>query len=187
MKTNMKLSTAQMALATVLAAFSVSTSAHIVLEQNEAVAGSYYKAVFKVGHGCSGSATTGIRVFLPEGVHGAKPMPKPGWALSVTRARLKTPHVSHGKTHEDGVSELSWQVSPAQGGQALADEQYDEFVMQVQLPSQTARVAFRVLQTCEQGQIDWSEVADPRQPTPQLKYPAPLLLLQPAGHDHHKH
>jgi uncharacterized protein YcnI len=182
----MKQNMTRLGLATVLAAFSISTSAHISLEQKEAVAGSYYKAVFKVGHGCSGSATTGIRVFVPEGVHGAKPMPKPGWTLSVTRARLKTPHVSHGKTHEDSVSELNWQVNPAQGGQALADEQYDEFAMQVQLPLQTASVAFRVLQTCEQGQLDWKEVGDARVPQTQLKYPAPVLLLQPAGHDHHK-
>ena len=45
--------------------------AHITLEQPSAEAGSTYKAVFRVGHGCDGSPTRAITVHLPPGVlHG---------------------------------------------------------------------------------------------------------------------
>src|SRR5690606_31052936 len=56
--------------------------AHVTLETAEAPAGSTYKAVLRVGHGCDGAATTAIRVRIPEGVIAAKPMPKPGWELA---------------------------------------------------------------------------------------------------------
>ncbi len=174
-------------MATLFSALPLQASAHIVLEHKQAVAGSHYKAVFKIGHGCTGSATTGIRVWVPEGVQGAKPMPKPGWSLDVRRVRLTTPHVLHGKTVQEDVSELDWKVNPELGGQPLPDGQYDEFVMQVQLPSRPGSLAFRVLQTCESGQMDWSEVPATAKPGERLKYPAPVLKLLPSGHEHHAH
>ncbi len=58
--------------------------AHVTLETTEAPRGAY-KAVFKVPHGCSGSPTTAIKVEVPEGVIGVKPMPKPGWTLSMEK------------------------------------------------------------------------------------------------------
>jgi periplasmic copper chaperone A len=158
--------------------------AHVVLEQKQATVGSYYKAVFKVGHGCNGSATTGIRVFIPQGVNEAKPMPKPGWALSTVNAPLAKPHQTHGKTLLEDVSEVAWQVNPARGGQPLADAHYDEFVIQVRLPQQPGEVAFRILQTCEQGQNDWKELPKAGEKS---KYPAAILKAVPAEHEHHQH
>ena len=54
-------------------------TAHVVLEEPKAVAGRSYKAVLRVGHGCEGSATTGIKVLIPADFQGAKPMPKPNF------------------------------------------------------------------------------------------------------------
>lgn len=162
----------------------LSAQAHVVLETKEATAGSYYKAVFKVGHGCNGSATTGIRVFIPQGVHEAKPMPKPGWSLATAKATLATPHNTHGKTLVEDVSEVAWQVNPAKGGEPLADAHYDEFALQVRLPAQAGTLAFRVLQTCEQGSNDWSELPAAGQKS---KSPAAILKVMPSGHEHHQH
>jgi uncharacterized protein YcnI len=161
-----------------------SAQAHVVLESREAVAGSYHKLVFKVGHGCNGSATTGIRVFMPQGVNEAKPMPKAGWSLSTEKAALDKPHVTHGKTLTEDVSEVAWAVNPAQGGQALADAHYDEFAMQVRLPAQPGELTFRVLQTCERGSLDWKELPSA---TNKPKTPAALLRVKPSGHEHHTH
>ena len=62
---------------TVIATLAASSaSAHITLENREATVGTFYKAVFAVPHGCAGSATVKIRVQIPEGVIGVKPMPK---------------------------------------------------------------------------------------------------------------
>jgi periplasmic copper chaperone A len=180
MKYNLILRTA----GALLSAACMCASAHVVLEQKEAIAGGYYKAVFKIGHGCNGSATTGIRVFIPQGVNEAKPMPKPGWSLATVKAALAVPHQTHGKTLHEDVSEIVWTVNPAMGGQPLADAHYDEFVLQVRLSAQAGDVAFRVLQTCEQGRNDWSELSAAGQKS---KYPAAILKVSPAGHDHHSH
>ena len=61
--------------------------AHITLEGKQAAVGSYYKAVFAVPHGCAGSATIKLRVQIPEGVIGVKPMPKPGWSLDTVTGK----------------------------------------------------------------------------------------------------
>lgn len=71
-----------------LAACAIATSAvpafsHIVLERKSALAGSSYKAVLQVGHGCKGAVTTGVAVQILPGFQGAKPYPKAGWTLSV--------------------------------------------------------------------------------------------------------
>ncbi len=74
----------------------MSAQAHVVLDQPSATAGGYYKASFRVGHGCGSSATRQIVVQIPAGAQGAKPMPKAGWALEITRAPLAQPVQDHG-------------------------------------------------------------------------------------------
>ncbi len=159
--------------------------AHITLVQKEAEAGSYYKATLQVGHGCEGSPVRELRVRLPAGFRGAKPMPKPGWAIAIRRERLATPYDSHGRSVNEDVTEVRWTARSA--ADALPDAHYDEFVLRGQLPEQAGPLWFKVLQVCTQGQIDWSELPASGHSTRGLKAPAALLLVQPAanGHAHH--
>ena len=64
-------------------------AAHVTLEKRQAPVGSYYKAVFAVPHGCAGSATVKLRVQIPEGVIGIKPMPKPGWTARDGQGQIR--------------------------------------------------------------------------------------------------
>ena len=50
--------------------------AHVTLEGHQAAVGTFYKAVFAVPHGCAGSATTKIRVQIPDGVMKMRPLDK---------------------------------------------------------------------------------------------------------------
>lgn len=167
-------------LAALIAGLSLATvQAHVVLEEPAALAGSSYRASFRVGHGCAGSPTTGIQVYLPAGVRGAKPMPKAGWALTTRRAPLAQPYESHGKTVREDVVEISWTVqNPAQ---ALPDDWYDEFVLRVTLPAQAGALWFRVLQTCASGQLDWADIPAQGTSTRGMKTPAVLLEVLPGG------
>lgn len=72
-------------------ALSVPASAHVSLETGMASWGSYYKAVFRVPHGCEGSATTGVSIEIPEGVISVKPMPKPGWTVKTVTGKYAAP------------------------------------------------------------------------------------------------
>ena len=57
------------------AALTTTALAHVTLENQEAKAGASDKGTLRVPHGCEGTATTAIRVKIPDGVIGVKPMP----------------------------------------------------------------------------------------------------------------
>lgn len=156
---------------------------HIALAENSASAGNAYKAAFQVGHGCQGSATTAISVQIPAGFQGAKPYPKTGWTLSVKRDKLARPYDDHGKLVSEDVAVVSWTAASKEA--ALQDAYFDEFVLRGKLPETAGPLWFKVLQTCENGSIDWSEIAAPGTSAKGLKSPAALLevtgLAQVAG------
>jgi uncharacterized protein YcnI len=100
---------------------------HISLQDKSAPAGSAYKAVFQVGHGCQGSATTGLAVQIPAGFQGAKPYPKAGWALTTKLGKLAKPYDSHGKQVSEDVTVVSWTAASKEA--ALQDAHFDEFML----------------------------------------------------------
>jgi uncharacterized protein YcnI len=159
---------------------------HVVLQDPAAAAGASYRAAFLVSHGCAGSPTTAIRVRIPEGFEGAKPMPKPGWTLRSRSDRLQRPYDSHGKTVTEDVVELSWTANGPDN--ALPEAWYDEFVLRGSTPHQPGALWFQVLQVCEKGQIDWAQVPASGTSTQGLKAPAALLEVldtgNAGGHQH---
>ena len=158
---------------TAFLSFGMTVHAHITLEQKQAEAGSYYKATFKVGHGCEGSAIKQIVVTIPNGVMGAKPMPKAGWQIEIEKTKLAQPYLSHGKKIDETVSVVRWTGGP------LPDAYYDEFVLSVRLPEQVGPLYWSVSQICEQGRIDWADVPAPGKKRSDYAAPAPVLDILP--------
>ncbi len=159
--------------------------AHVTLEVPQAAAGSGYKAVLRVGHGCEGTATHTLSVRLPAGFRGAKPMPKPGWTISITRAPLAEPYESHGRKVTDDVVEISWKADSRE--RWLPDAHYDEFVLRGQAPDTPGPAWFKVRQLCEKGEWNWAEVPASGTSTQGLKAPAVLLDVQPKAAPAHQH
>src|SRR3954471_10793637 len=129
--------------------------AHVTLENRQAAVGSYYKATFAVPHGCAGSATTKIRVQIPEGVIAVKPMPKPGWNLEAVKGKYAASYDYHGAKLSEGVKEVVW------SGGKLADDNYDEFVFASYLTGNlkpNSMLYFPVVQECEQGASRWIDI-----------------------------
>ena len=168
-----------------LAAMSLAVSAHTVLEYPVATAGQSYKATFKVGHGCGTSSTRQIVVDIPAGVQGAKPMPKPGWRLEVSRDKLAKPYTSHGRTVTEDVTRISWTAKTADD--MLPNGHYDEFVLVGTLPEQAGTMYWPVQQVCEQGRMDWTDTPQPGQKLSDLKSPAAVLELMPGAGGAHAH
>jgi uncharacterized protein YcnI len=160
-------------------AASLPAAAHVTLEYQVANAGGYYKGTFKVGHGCGNSPVKQIVVTIPAGVQGAKPMPKAGWALEVTREKLAQPRQDHGKTITEEVSRISWTARTQ--ADYLQNDWYDEFALQAKLPAQAGMLYWPVVQVCEEGKVDWTEVPKPGQKLSDLKSPAAALEVMPAG------
>jgi len=159
--------------------------AHIVLAEPAALANTSYRATLRVGHGCDGASTSAIRVTMPTGFRGAKPMPKAGWVLSVKSAKLDQPYDDHGKPVTQDVSEISW--TAASRDHWLPDAFYDEFVLRG-LPVLAGPMWFKVLQTCDKASTHWAELPASGTSTDKLKNPAALLEVIPSeqagGHQH---
>lgn len=150
-----------------------SAFAHVSLDVREAKAGSTYRAVLKVPHGCDGTATLKVKVQIPEGVIAVKPMPKAGWQVETVKgAFAKSYSYFHGVQLSEGVKEISWSGK-------LADDHYDEFIFSGFLAGELAagRLYFPITQECEKGEARWIEIPAAGQDAHALKAPAPALLV----------
>jgi uncharacterized protein YcnI len=163
-------------IALALAGVAVPAAAHVTLEQREAPAHSYYKALLRVTHGCKGSPTVRVRVRLPEGVLSVRPQPKSGWKVETTKVKLAKPlDDGHGNKITEAVGEVAW------SGGRLLDEHFDEFAVIMRLPDRPGTtVYFPVVQECEQGAHRWIEIPEPGKSAGDYREPAPALRLTPA-------
>jgi periplasmic copper chaperone A len=162
------------------------TFAHVTLLEGAAAAGASYRATLRVGHGCEGRPTVGMRVTIPAGFNGAQPMPKPGWTLATKVGKLVQPYTSHGTTTTDGVLEISWTANGPEN--ALPNAYYDEFILRGTTPAKPGPLWFKVVQSCDKGSNDWVEVPASGTSTKDLKMPAALLevldVQAAGGHNH---
>ncbi|WP_026782306.1 YcnI family protein [Pleomorphomonas koreensis] len=152
--------------------------AHVTLEAPQATAGSTYKAVLRVPHGCAGAATLKVRVQIPEGFIGVKPMPKAGWTLDIVKGKYDGSYQLHGNTVTEGVKELSWTGN-------LPDDYYDEFVFRGTLTDAFAAgstVYFPVVQQCEGDKTErWIEIPADGKTADDYESPAPgVRIVAPA-------
>jgi uncharacterized protein YcnI len=162
--------------AAVVALMASSASAHVTLDNRQATIGAGYKAVFAVPHGCAGSATTKIRVQIPEGVIAVKPMPKAGWNVKVIKGKYAAEYDYHGTKYSEGVKEVVW------SGGKLPDDYYDEFVISTFLTGvlkPDTVLYFPTVQECEQGVSRWIDIpeGDHAAHTHDTKWPAPGVKL----------
>jgi uncharacterized protein YcnI/copper(I)-binding protein len=159
----------------------VTAFAHVTLETREARAGTSYKAVLRVPHGCDGSPTLKVRAQIPQGVIAVKPMPKAGWHIETMKGAYGRSYAYfHGQQLSEGVKEITW------SGGKLPDEHYDEFVFASFLAGdlKPGPLYFPVTQDCEKGEARWIEIPARGQDAHALKAPAPavIILAQQAGH-----
>lgn len=175
------------ALARTVAALCLMTGAnvqaHVNLTATKAVAGSYTTVTLLIPHGCAGSPTTAVTVHLPAGFLVAKAMPKPGWQMSIRQARLAEPIVLHGRKIEESASLIRWE------GGRLANDAFDEFSVFGKLGERiVGALPFRVVQTCEQGELDWNGAPGTNSPSPILDVqpvtPSPAAPSHGHGHGH---
>ncbi len=159
------------------ALISTACLAHITLETRQAPAGSTYKAVLRVPHGCEGSPSVAIRVKIPEGVYNVKPMPKPGWTIETKKGKYaKTYDGGHDAKVSEGVVELSW------SGGKLPDDHYDEFVFRAALADDLPAgksIWFPIVAECEKGVERWIEIPAEGKSRDDYRFPAAELVITP--------
>lgn len=154
--------------------FSLDASAHVSIDNAETKGGTF-KARFNVPHGCDGFATTAVKITIPEGIIGVKPMPKPSWTLATTKAAYaKTYDYFHGMKVSEGVKTVTW------SGGTLLNEHIDEFTLSMFVTKSFTpgtKVYFPVEQVCEKGSHAWVEIPAEGQDAHDLKSPAPAIKI----------
>ncbi|WP_374788346.1 DUF1775 domain-containing protein [Pseudochrobactrum asaccharolyticum] len=158
--------------------------AHVSLETPQANAGSAYKAVLKIPHGCGAAATTQVSVKIPEGVIAAQPQAKAGWEIETVKSDYQHSYKLYGKDVKSGVTEIIWK------GGNLPSDFYDEFSFVGKLASfdKDTALSFPTVQTCEDGKTEnWTDIAAEGQNPHELKNPAPQLNVTVATGDHSAH
>jgi uncharacterized protein YcnI len=126
-------------------------SAHIDPDPIAMQAGTSGTVAFKVEHGCEGSPTTSMKFEIPDGVTGVAAVDKAGWTATLTGNTLEFT-----------------------GGPLAADEE-DHFDISFTAPAQAGDIRFPVIQTCEQGELAWIEVAEEGAEEPE--HPAPTIKI----------
>lgn len=139
------------AAAVVLLAAGGIASAHIDPDPIAMQAGTSTTVAFRVEHGCDGSATTSMKFQIPAGVTDAVGVAKDGW-----------------------TSNLAGDTLEFVGGPLAADQE-DHFDITFTAPTQPGDIRFPVIQTCEQGELAWIEVASEGAAEPE--HPAPILKV----------
>ena len=148
----------------------LSASAHISADPTETAAGSSTVITFALPHGCDGSATTAVRIDIPEGIAAVTPTAKPDWTVAEGEpagARARTVVYT--------------------AGTPLADGLRDTFALSLKLPADAAgsTLEFPVLQTCETGETNWNETTVEGEEEP--AHPAPAITVTDAAGAEHGH
>lgn len=147
--------------------------AHVTLEVKQVAAGSSYKAVFRVPHGCAGSSTVKLTVKIPEGFIAVKPMPHAGWTIETVKGKYAKSYDFYGSKLDEGVTEISWTGGP------LPDAYYDEFVAAGMIAADVppGPMYFPTVQECEKGADRWIET--PVENGPEPEFPMPGIKILP--------
>ena len=148
-------------------------AAHMVVDPAEAPAGDFFKAAFRVTHGCQGTPTISVTIRIPDGVLGAKPQAKPGWTIEIKTRPVDPPvDLGHGFLLRETASEVTWR------GGSLANAHFDEFAISMRTPDKPGTTLyFPSIQTCEKGSYEWVDVPKPGEHQ-HLHAPAPALKLR---------
>ncbi|MRX44434.1 YcnI family copper-binding membrane protein [Agromyces kandeliae] len=161
----------------------VAAQAHVNVTPSSTAAGSYSVLEFASGHGCDASPTTSYTVEIPESILSVTPTLKSGWDVEKVMVELDEPvDGAHGDVVAERVGQVVYTASTPQ-----PDGYRETFQIQVLLPEDAAgeRLEFPVLQSCVEGENDWSESAGADGAEPER--PAPAIEVTESTGDAHGH
>ncbi|MBT4739986.1 MAG: YcnI family protein [Rhodospirillaceae bacterium] len=156
----------------IAAGLALSTSAfgHALSVDKDAPAGGWHLVQIGIPHGCAGSATTGMRIRIPDGIFMVRPEVKAGWDLSMNMRTMEPPITSEGVTYSTSVDEIIWR------GGTLGNLEFDRFNFLALMPrKEHETVYFLTIQECEEGENKWVEVPEEGRSWGSYGHPAPFV------------
>lgn len=155
-------------------------AAHVTVSANTTEAGQYAVLTVGVPHGCDGSATTSVAIQIPEVFSNVTPTVNPNWDVEKVMEPLDPPvDDGHGGQRTERVAEVVYTANTP-----LPDDLRDTFELSVRLPDAPGgTLYFPSIQTCEEGETAWTQIAADGQDADDFDYPAPQVTLTAAAAD----
>jgi copper(I)-binding protein len=170
-----KLKLIQGCMATLLTLVGIATAtAHAVLDRSLITPGQSINLSLAIEHGCNGSATTALRLQLPDGLLVETANNAEGFRAETVKARFERSWTGPQGPVTEGVKEIIW------SGGNLPNKTRGEFSFAIHVSADlkaTGSLALPVIQTCASGENRWIEFADTQSGRDMLKSPAPVLML----------
>jgi uncharacterized protein YcnI len=155
-------------------------SAHVTVNPDTAVAGSYTKLTFRVPNESAKASTTKITVNFPMDHPFASVSVKkePGWTAKSTTTKLTTPVSDDDNASiTQAVSSITWTADPIA---KIALGEFAEFDVSVGPVPKVKSLAFQAVQTYDDGSVvKWDEATPASGAEPE--HPAPVLHISAAA------
>ena len=154
--------------------------AHVTVSSPGATQGSFGVLTFRMPNEMDNANATDLKVQLPadQPLASVSVKPEPGWAYTVTRAKLPQPVTDDdGNQVTDYVSVIDWKATA--GG--VKPGEYEDFDLSVGPLPKAASMTFKAIQVYSNGQtVSWIDVPASGS-TEESEHPAPTLKLAAAG------
>ena len=132
--------------------------AHVTVQPNEAIVGSFSRFVVRVPNEQDGASTTKVKVELPP-LAFVSFEPKEGWKRSVEMVEFDEPIDVFGEEVTEGVGSVTWSGGEIQPGE------FDEFGFSARMPDGEESLEFPAEQTYSNGDVvEWVGAPDSEEP-----------------------
>jgi periplasmic copper chaperone A len=141
-------------------------AAHVTLQPNEAVAGSFTVLNVRVPNERDDASTVKVDLQLPHGFVFASYTPRPGWTVKVTKAKLAKPVQTDDGPIDEEVRRVAF---TGHGPNArIAPGQFMDFPLSLQIPGKPGdKLTFKAVQTYSSGEVvRWIGTPDSDTPAP---------------------
>ena len=137
-------------------------AAHVTVQPNEAVAGSFSRFVVRVPNERDDASTVKVTVNFP-------PMAfvsfedAPGWTRKEKTGKFDEPVTAFDSEITEGITSVTWS-----GGEVEPGE-FAEFGFSARMPDEHTSLTFEAVQTYSSGEVvEWAGAPDSEEPAPQL-------------------
>ena len=153
-----KLIVAGMAAVVTFLVAAAAASAHVTVQPDEAVVGSFSRFVVRVPNERDDASTTAIQVELPP-LAFVSFQDAPGWERTVEMTTLDEPLEALGEEVTEVVGTVTWQ------GGAIEPGEFAEFGFSARLPDEPGTLEFPAIQTYDSGEVvRWIGPPDSEEP-----------------------
>ena len=148
--------------AAALVATAAPALAHVTVQPNEAIAGSFSRFVVRVPNERPDASTVKVEVKLPP-LAFVSFEPKDGWERKVKNVKLDDPIEAFGQEITETVGAVTW------SGGKIGPGEFLEFGLSARMPEEEGPIVFDAIQTYDSGEVvRWVGAADSEEPAAQV-------------------